>query len=257
LNYQRYVTNLRKAGKFLMGQIGNANEKAIYLVMPPNYTLEKKGVKEVLLKTTGFEKLCVTVMLAATADGRKLPPLLILERGTLPKSEAFMKDIVRAQEKGWMTEELMLEWLKIVWSHRPGAFLNQPSMIVLDAFKGHVTDSVTDQLHEMKTELVVILVGMTLVLQPMDIPINKPFKDRLRQQYLTWIADPARELKETGKIKRAAPSEVVRWMLAAWKVIPESIIVRSFKKCCISNALDGSRDDIVWEDEVGNKDDSD
>jgi len=64
-------------------------------------------MKEVLLKTTGCEKLCLTVMLAATADGRKLPSLLILKGKTLPKSEAFPKDVtVRAQEKGWMTEEL-------------------------------------------------------------------------------------------------------------------------------------------------------
>jgi hypothetical protein len=44
---------------------------------------------------------------------------------------------------------------------------------------------------------------------------------------------------------------------AAWQAIPESIIIRSFKKCCISNALDGSKDDIVWEDDVEDKDDSD
>jgi hypothetical protein len=106
-----------------MGQIANADETAIYLDMPPNYT-EKKGVKEVLLKTTGCEKLRLTVMPAATADGRKLPPFLILKRKTLPKLESFPKDvIVRAQEKVWMTEELMLEWLKLVWSCRPGAFL--------------------------------------------------------------------------------------------------------------------------------------
>ena len=48
---------------------------------------------------------------------------------------------------------------------------------------------------------------------------------------MTWISDPARELTETGKIKRAAPSEVAQWMSAAWKTIPESIIIRSFKKC--------------------------
>ena len=72
LNYQRYI-NLRKTGNFLMGQMANADETAIYLVMPPNYTLEKKGVKEVLLKTTECEKLRLTVTLAATADGRKLP----------------------------------------------------------------------------------------------------------------------------------------------------------------------------------------
>ena len=38
-------------------------------------------------------------------------------------------------------------------------------------------------------------------------------------------------------------------MSAAWKAIPESTVVRSFKKCCISNALDGSEDE--------DKDDSD
>ena len=108
-----------------------------------------------------------------------------------------------------------------------------------------------------EAELVVIPGGMTSVLQPMDVSINKPFKDRLRQQYLTSIADPVRELTKTGKIKRAAPSEVARWVSAAWKAIPESIIVRSFKKCCISNALDGSEDDILWEDDGEDKDDSD
>ena len=56
---------------------------------------------------------------------------------------------------------------------------------------------------------------------------------------------------------RAAPSEVTRWVSAAWKAIPENIIVRSFKKCRISNALDRSEDDILWEDDGEDKDDSD
>jgi hypothetical protein len=93
-NYKRYITNLRKTGNFLMGQMANADETAIYLDMPPNYTLEKKDVKEVPLKTTGCERVRLTVMLAATADRRKLPPLLILKRKALPKSEAFPKDII-------------------------------------------------------------------------------------------------------------------------------------------------------------------
>ena len=46
-------------------------------------------------------------------------------------------------------------------------------------------------------------------------------------------------------------------MSAAWKAIPESIIVRSFEKCCISNALDGSEGDILWEDDGEDIDDSD
>ena len=49
----------------------------------------------------------------------------------------------------------------------------------------------------------------------------------------------------------------MRWVSAAWKAISESIIVRSFKECCISNALDGSEDDILWEDDGEGKDYSD
>jgi len=60
-----------------------------------------------------------------------------------------------------MTKELMLEWLKIARGRRPRAFLNQPLVLVLDAFKGHLTDSVNNQLRKMKTELVVIQGGMT------------------------------------------------------------------------------------------------
>jgi hypothetical protein len=56
---------------------------------------------------------------------------------------------------------------------------------------------------------------------------------------------------------RATPSEVARWVSASWKAIPESIIVRSFKKCCVSSALDVSEYDILWEDDGEDKDDSD
>jgi hypothetical protein len=63
----------------------------------------------------------------------------------------------------------------------------------------------------------------------------------------------SKRLSYTAKFKR----EVIRCASAAWKDILESITVRSFRKCCTSNAFDGSEDDIVWEDDVEDKDDSD
>jgi hypothetical protein len=51
--------------------------------------------------------------------------------------------------------------------------------------------------------------------------------------------------------------KVIQCALVAWKAIPESIIIRSLKMCCISNALDRSEDDIVWEDNVEDTEDSD
>ena len=38
-------------------------------------------------------------------------------------------------------------------------------------------------------------------------------------------------------------------MLQAWQEIDPIIIVKAFKKCCISNALDGSEDDVQFENE--------
>ena len=66
-----------------------------------------------------------------------------------------------------------------------------------------------------------------------------------------------KQKKVSSRFLSAALSEVARWVSAAWKATPESIIVRSFKKCRISNASDGSEDDILWEDDGEDKDDSD
>jgi hypothetical protein len=39
-------------------------------------------------------------------------------------------------------QELMVEWLKEVWHRRPDALLKKRGMLVLDAFKGHLTENV-------------------------------------------------------------------------------------------------------------------
>ena len=47
------------------------------------------------------------------------------------------------------------------------------------------------------------------------------------------------------------------WIVKVWKEIPSDIITRAFLKCCISNNMDGTEDDIIWEEEAANDGDSD
>ena len=63
----------------------------------------------------------------------------------------------------------------------------------------------------------------------------------------------------TASGKKRAPSKetVLRWIDRAWSEIPVDLIVRSFKSCGINNALDGTEDDAVWDDEEGEADDAD
>ena len=52
-------------------------------------------------------------------------------------------------------------------------------MLLLDAFSCHKTDDTKVLLRKTNTDLVIIPGWMTLLLQPLDVSINKPFKDGL------------------------------------------------------------------------------
>ena len=48
---------------------------------------------------------------------------------------------------------------------------------------------------------------------------------------------------------RAPPlTTLAQWVKDTWNDIKVPVVTKSFKKCCISNALDGTEDDLVWED---------
>ena len=73
--------------------------------VPSNKTVDVKGAKTIMIKTSGNEKTCYTV-LACCADGTKLPPLLIFKRKTLPKDVIPHGIYIHVHVKdGWMEKE--------------------------------------------------------------------------------------------------------------------------------------------------------
>jgi hypothetical protein len=167
----------------MLGHIGNADQTPVYFDMPSNITVNEKGAKAVLMRGTGNEKARISVMLGVLADGHKLPPYIILRRKTMPKEKLPVGLVFRCQEKGWMTNELMTDWVKVVWKRRRGTLLDKRGMLVLDSFKGHLTQQVEEEMRKANTDLVVIPGGMTSQLQVLYVVINKPFRNHLRQQY--------------------------------------------------------------------------
>lgn len=55
---------------------------------------------------------------------------------------------------------------------------------MLDTLKGHTTDLGKDWLRKKDCDLAAIPGGMTSQLQPLDVCINKPFKDLVREEYI-------------------------------------------------------------------------
>ena len=56
------------------------DEAGVWLDSVSGVTVERKGAKEVTVRSAGHERLRITVLLSARADGGKLKPLVILPR---------------------------------------------------------------------------------------------------------------------------------------------------------------------------------
>ena len=76
------------------------------------------------INTTGQEKDQFIVILASTTDSGKLLMYAVLKRKTMPKDKFPASVIIRAQQKGWTDEGLVQDWVRTVWSSRPGGRLS-------------------------------------------------------------------------------------------------------------------------------------
>ena len=130
---------------------------------------------------------------------------------------------------------------------------------MLDSFEAHKTEQVKRSFKSKNTDLAVIPGGLTSVLQPLDVCLNKPFKDRVRQKWMTWMAEGIQELTAGERQKKPSEELMCQWIVEAWRDIPREMVAKSFKKCGITNSLDGCEDNFVFDssdDESMEADDS-
>jgi len=251
LDFQKYIITTRKQLRPPLCMIGNADQTPLTFDLPSDFTVNEKGASTISIKTTGHEKNRFTVMLACMSDGTKLPPYVIFKRKTLPKGIPFPSDIiVRAQTKGWMDRALMKDWVNVVWSRRPGGLLKiDHSLLVLDAFRCHRNPEFLNYIkNHHKTEVAIIPGGMTSILQPLDVGVNRPFKAMLRGKWQEWMHSGKKTLTPSGRIRAPDLQLMCQWISEAWRELDKACIIKTFKHCCISNAMDGSEDDILWEE---------
>ena len=249
IKFQRYVLAKRKEHDFDLKYIGNANQTPLTYDIVTNSTVSDRGVKSVPIMSSGHDKDRFTVMLACLGDGTKLPPYVVFKRKTLQKNLNFLKEVVvRCQAKGWMDEPLVQNWLRTIWS-KVGGLIRWKSMLVWDSFRAHLSKPVRSTLRSISTECVVIPGDMTSMLQPLDVSINKPFKDRMQAKWQDWMLAGQHSFTAGGRICKGGLDEICRWISDAWDDIPPEMIAKSFRKCCITNALDGTEDEEIWEEE--------
>ena len=96
----------------------------------------------------------------------------------------------------------MKTWIDKVWCSRRGGLGRRRSLLVCDAFEAHVTERVKTALTRENTNLAVIPGGLTSILQPLDVSLNKPFKDGVRKRWMEWMAEGIHEFTASGRQKK-------------------------------------------------------
>ena len=138
-------------------------------------------------------------------------------------------------------------WIDKVWRAQCGGLERRRSLPVFDSFEAHVTDRVKRALERENTNLAVIPSDLTSILKPLDVCLNKPFKDGVRKRWMEWMAIGIQEFTATGRQKKPSEELICSWIADAWREIPTDMIESSFLKCGITNRLDGSEDHLVYE----------
>ena len=71
---------------------------------------------------------------------------------------------------------------------------------------------------------------------------------------MDWMLNGNKEFTKGGSLKRPSLPLIVEWIRLAWELIPQEMVIKSFKKCGISNSMDGDEDDILFTENTDNAD---
>ncbi len=107
-------------------------------------------------------------------------------------------------------------------------------MLVYDSFKGYLEESIKTKFRESHVDLAIIPGGLTSICQPLDIVINKPFKDNLHREWHAWMVSGGAGETVMGNLRHAKISNVCLWVKHSWKGISDEIIIEFFKTYEIS-----------------------
>ena len=80
-------------------------------------TVNKKGEKSVVIRRGGCEKQRFTVI-CIRVDDNKLLPYMIFKHKTI---RSITLPGIRVNDKGWMDNSLIVDWITRVWGKQNGA----------------------------------------------------------------------------------------------------------------------------------------
>lgn len=234
----------------------NMDEVPLPYEFNEGYTYDISGNKTISVKTTksGWDKRKATLILYIFADGKGyLQPKLIFhgtpddQGGQIFQTEGHLYDpdvSVEFNKEAYNNGRLMHKW---VVNELLPTLGGMDSLLVMDHASFHKTEDVLHSLRQAHVTPALIPAGCTSILQPLDVAINKPFKEKLRDEL-------ERHITEWEETERAVDTTSARRVLLtkivgiAWRWLCNEkmdMVKKSFVSTGINISPDGSEDDKI------------
>ena len=190
------------------GVIINIDQTPIPYILISQYSMSPKNSKHVPIQGSADYRQ-ITGTFGVSLSGNFLPIQLIYQGKTNrchPKYN-FPSDFhVTHTENHWANESTSLDLLsKIIVPYisrtrkELGLSDDHPWLLICDVFKGQWTDPVKEAVRKSTGKMVPVPNNWTSYFQPLDISVNKPCKDFMRNEAQSWYAEKIKEQLEAGK----------------------------------------------------------
>jgi len=113
-----------------------------------------------------------------------------------------------------MDERVMMEWIARVlrpWAEDAPAHIRP--LLLLDSYRCHTTARVVDAIIGLGVDLIHIPAGCTCLCQPVDVGINKSFKNMLRNSWEQYLVDNQGAVDVRGRIPSPSREMLSEWII--------------------------------------------
>ena len=198
------------------------------------------------------------MVLAVTLAGEYLPPQLLYQgktEGCHPAIEFPPEWDVWHSENHWSNEVTMLRYadkvlLPCVKKKREAMGLNEnhPCLTIFDVFRGQQTPALRELLEKNNIDRINVPANCTDKLQPLDLSVNKPFKDEMKKRFQAWYAEEVQKQLTSGTtisdVKIDTYTSIPKpksanWLIGTLDTLSQKpeIVINGFRKSGILDAL--------------------
>jgi len=193
----------------------------------------RKSIKHPTTKSVNKDKENLTVVLAGSWTGKKLPAMIIFpDKGVKKLDRDVPENIckVHREQGSYMDRETMNQWVnKVLNPYSRKLPPNKKGLLILDNFAGHISSDIKKAIQSYKYDVETLPPNTTKYLQPLDLAVNRPFKMYMSDQWENYAANLT-EKDVTKKNHFLAPSRGVKmlWVSRAWTEVKSESIANGF-----------------------------